>query len=107
MGAKSEKEEYWVLGAQFLQNYYSMYDFKEHKIGLIESVTSRMITQKPSATQTSTAPKGALESNIAAAGEAAVEVVDAGKISVEGDSLVQKKAKDEKRAFTYTFADKQ
>ena len=52
MGAKSETEEYWVLGAQFLQNYYSMYDFKEHKIGLVESVTSRMINQKGAATKT-------------------------------------------------------
>jgi len=50
MGAKSEKEEYWVLGAQFLQNYYSIYDFKDHKIGLVESVTSRMIGQKASST---------------------------------------------------------
>jgi len=29
-----------------------MYDFKEHKIGLVESVTSRMLTQKASAVQT-------------------------------------------------------
>jgi len=27
----------WVLGAQFLQNYYSIYDFENHRIGLIES----------------------------------------------------------------------
>ena len=27
----------WVLGAQFLQNYYSIYDFKNHRIGLIQS----------------------------------------------------------------------
>ena len=33
-------EEYWVLGAQFLHNYYTMYDFKEKKIGLVESVSS-------------------------------------------------------------------
>ena len=33
-------EEYWILGAQFLQNYYTMYDFEKKKIGLIESVTS-------------------------------------------------------------------
>jgi hypothetical protein len=72
MGAKSEKEEYWVLGAQFLQNYYSIYDFKDHKIGLVESVTSRMIGQKPSATQTSTpTPEAvaAIEANAAAIGE--------------------------------------
>lgn len=79
MGAKSEKEEYWVLGAQFLQNYYSIYDFKDHKIGLVESVTSRMIGQKPSATQTSTpTPEAvaAIEANAAAIGE-----------EYEGDSL--------------------
>lgn len=27
----------WVLGAEFLQNYYSIYDFKQRRIGLIES----------------------------------------------------------------------
>ena len=27
----------WVVGAEFLQNYYSIYDFKNKKIGLIES----------------------------------------------------------------------
>lgn len=35
-------EEYWVMGAQFLQNYYSIYDFKNKKIGLVESTTSVM-----------------------------------------------------------------
>ena len=39
MGGK-EGEEYWVMGAQFLQNYYSMYNFKDKKVGLVESVTS-------------------------------------------------------------------
>lgn len=39
MGGKPG-EEYWVLGAQFLQNYYSIYNFKDKKIGLAESVTS-------------------------------------------------------------------
>jgi len=33
-------EQYWVMGAQFLQNYYSIYDFKNKKVGFIESVTS-------------------------------------------------------------------
>ena len=33
-------EEYWVLGDQFLQNYYSIYDFKNNKVGLVESVNS-------------------------------------------------------------------
>ena len=33
-------DEYWVLGAQFLQNYYSVYDFQNAKIGLVESITS-------------------------------------------------------------------
>jgi len=37
---RKEGEEYWILGAQFLQNYYSMYDFGKKKIGLVESVTS-------------------------------------------------------------------
>ena len=36
-------EEYWILGAQFLQNYYSIYDFKNNKIGLVESKTSKII----------------------------------------------------------------
>ena len=42
LGAKSKDEEYWVLGAQFLHNYYSVYDFAEEKIGLVESVTSKL-----------------------------------------------------------------
>jgi len=39
LGGK-QGEEYWVMGAQFLQNYYSIYDFKNKQIGLVESVTS-------------------------------------------------------------------
>lgn len=39
LGGK-EGEEYWVLGAQFLQNYLTIYDFGEKKIGLVESKTS-------------------------------------------------------------------
>lgn len=27
----------WVLGAQFLQNYYSIYDYQNHRIGLVQS----------------------------------------------------------------------
>ena len=42
LGAKNKDEEYWVLGAQFLQNYYSIYNFAEGKIGLVESVSSRL-----------------------------------------------------------------
>jgi len=41
LGGK-EGEEYWVLGAQFLQNYYTMYDFKQKKVGLVESVSSSL-----------------------------------------------------------------
>ena len=33
-------DEYWVLGAQFLQHYYTIYDYGEKKIGLVESKTS-------------------------------------------------------------------
>ena len=33
-------EEYWILGAQFLQNYYSIYDFDKKKMGLVESISS-------------------------------------------------------------------
>lgn len=39
LGGK-QGDDYWVLGAQFLQNYYSVYDFKNNKIGLAESITS-------------------------------------------------------------------
>jgi len=39
MGGK-DGDEVWVLGAQFLQNYYTIYDFKQKKIGFIESVSS-------------------------------------------------------------------
>jgi len=28
---------YWVLGDIFLQNYYSIYDYPNEKIGLVES----------------------------------------------------------------------
>jgi len=46
-----------------------MYDFKEHKIGLIESVTSRMLTQKASANQTSKPSATANEDIKKAAGD--------------------------------------
>lgn len=39
LGGK-EGEEYWVLGAQFLHHYYTVYDFAQKKIGLVESKTS-------------------------------------------------------------------
>ena len=42
MGAISKEQEYWVLGAKFLQNYYSVYDFGQNKIGMVESVTSKL-----------------------------------------------------------------
>ena len=38
LGGK-EGEEYWVLGAQFLQHYYTIYDYNAKKIGLVESKT--------------------------------------------------------------------
>lgn len=34
-----QQSSYWVLGAIFLQNYYSIYDFKNMKVGLIEAST--------------------------------------------------------------------
>ena len=40
MGDKNPNAEYWVLGAQFLHNYYTIYDFQKHQIGLVESMTS-------------------------------------------------------------------
>lgn len=40
-GIGGEKgEEAWVLGAQFLQNYYTIYNFNTKKIGLVESASS-------------------------------------------------------------------
>jgi len=42
MGDKDPSHEYWVLGAQFLHNYYTIYDFQKHAIGLVESKTSRI-----------------------------------------------------------------
>lgn len=42
MGDNNKDHDYWVLGAQFLHNYYTIYDFQEHKIGLVESVTSKI-----------------------------------------------------------------
>lgn len=41
-------EEYWVMGAQFMQNYYTIFDFQNKKIGLVESITSAM-ADSPSA----------------------------------------------------------
>jgi hypothetical protein len=29
--------EYWILGDIFLQNYYSIYDYPNKRIGLVES----------------------------------------------------------------------
>jgi hypothetical protein len=34
---RGESANYWVLGAIFLQNYYSIYDFPNNLIGLIEA----------------------------------------------------------------------
>ena len=34
---RSENRGYWVLGDIFLQNYYSIYDFPNKQMGLIES----------------------------------------------------------------------
>ena len=42
LGGKEKGEEYWVLGAQFLKNYYSIYDFKNKKIGLVESKSAQV-----------------------------------------------------------------
>ena len=38
----NKNDEYWVLGDQFLHNYYTIYDFDKKKIGMIESSTSRI-----------------------------------------------------------------
>jgi len=38
----NKNDEYWVLGDQFLHNYYSIYNFETKKIGLVESSTSRI-----------------------------------------------------------------
>ena len=35
-------DEFWVLGAKFLQNYYSLYNFQTNEVGFVESVTSRI-----------------------------------------------------------------
>ena len=39
---RSDSASYWVLGAIFLQNYYSIYDFKNNQIGLVESRSSNL-----------------------------------------------------------------
>ena len=38
----NNKEEYWVMGAQFLQNYYSIFDFKTKRIGFVESKSAML-----------------------------------------------------------------
>lgn len=35
-GSKAQ-ERYWVMGAQFFHYYYSIYDFNNMKVGLIEA----------------------------------------------------------------------
>lgn len=35
-------EEFWVLGAKFLQNYYSLYNFDKNIVGFVESVSSKL-----------------------------------------------------------------
>ena len=42
IGKASKEEEYWILGAQFLQNYYSIYNFEAGTIGLVESKSSKI-----------------------------------------------------------------
>lgn len=37
---QTKKVETWVLGAQFLGNYYTIYNWEENAIGLVESVSS-------------------------------------------------------------------
>lgn len=36
----SGNQEVWALGAQFLQNYMSIYDFANKKVGFVESVSA-------------------------------------------------------------------
>jgi len=55
LGKKNATDEYWILGAQFLQNYYSVYDFEAGKIGLVESKTSKI---KPNPKSSAKAPTG-------------------------------------------------
>jgi len=31
-------EDYWVMGDQFMQSYYTIYDHKNWRVGLVESV---------------------------------------------------------------------
>jgi hypothetical protein len=39
----SEDDDYWALGAQFLQNYYTIYDFEKLRVGVVESKTAHGI----------------------------------------------------------------
>lgn len=32
-----KNQSYWVMGDIFLQNYYSIYDFSQMQVGLVES----------------------------------------------------------------------
>ena len=71
MGDKNPNAEYWVLGAQFLHNYYTIYDFQKHQIGLVESMTSLIGkggAGGPSKTLVGSGPRP--DSDEAAAGEA-------------------------------------
>jgi len=57
LGKKNNTDEYWILGAQFLQNYYSVYDFKDGKIGLVESKTSKIVPNPAAAPSPNAAQK--------------------------------------------------
>lgn len=35
--SKAENAGEWIIGDQFLQNYYSIFDFKNKRIGFVES----------------------------------------------------------------------
>ena len=34
---KGDPSDYWIMGDIFLQNYYSIYDYPQSKMGLVEA----------------------------------------------------------------------
>ena len=51
---KGDSSKYWILGDIFLQNYYSIYDFPNSKVGLIDS-------RAGGSTSSEAAPKQSME----------------------------------------------
>ena len=78
-------DEYWVLGAQFLQHYYTIYDYGEKKIGLVHSKTSQIGEKVPVREYVKETPKSGIMTDDAA-GIASQEPVK-GQATTDGKTV--------------------